>query len=179
MDSASTANSPVYTENTDPLVRRRAPQPDVPGWGADLDPAKRPAVPKERTPPRLDNMHWEQPEAQHSNVTVFHSNERPGLTPVYGTTVPPSGLSGLMRSLAFRYSENDLRHWLILLAADRVNVGEGLLADLAHGHVPNIYAEMGGPAEWRHNKAGFARKAVIAGALVALTVYLTRRRRLD
>jgi hypothetical protein len=177
MDSASTANSPVYIENTDPLVRRRAPQPDVSGWGADLDLSRRPAVPKERTPPRLDNVHWDQPEAQHSRVKVFHSNERPGLTPVFGTTVPPSGLSGMMRGLAFRYSENDIRHWLILLAADRVNAGEGLLSDLAHGQVPNLFAEMGGPAEWRHNKAGFARKALVAGAVVTLAVYLARRRR--
>jgi len=179
MDSASTANGPVYTEHTDPLIRRRAPRPDVPGWGADLEPSSRPAVPKERTPPRLDNVHWDRPEAQQTNVKVLHSNERPGLTPVFGTTVPPSGLSGLMRSLAFRYSENDLRHWLILLAADRVNVGEGLLADLAHGHVPNLFAEMGGPAEWRYNKAGLARKAVIAGAVVGLAVVLARRRRRD
>ncbi len=38
---------------------------------------------------------------QHSGVKVLHSLERPGLTPVYGTTVPPSGLSGRLRSLAF------------------------------------------------------------------------------
>ncbi len=71
-----------------------------------------------------------------SEVITHH--ERPGMTPVFGTSVPPSGLSGKMRALAFRYSENDIRHWLILLAADRVNVGEGLLEDLAHGHVPNV-----------------------------------------
>jgi hypothetical protein len=176
MDSTSTANGPVYTENTDPVARQSARKPDVPGWGADLDPGNRPAVPKERTPPRLD-VHWDQPTPQDVHMKVFHSNERPGITPVFGTSTPPSGLSGRMRELAFRYSENDIRHWLILLAADRVNVGEGLLQDLAHGHVPNIFAEMGGPAEWRYNKAGFARKALIAGAVVGLAVYLSRRRR--
>jgi hypothetical protein len=112
-----------------------------------------------------------------NHVTVFHSTERPGLTPVYGTSVPPSGLSGLIRRAAFRYSENDLRHWMMLLLADRINVGEGLIDDLAHGHVPNVFKEMGGPAEWRYNRAGFIRKAVIATAVVGTAIYLLRRRR--
>jgi hypothetical protein len=167
----------IYVENTDPIARQRAHRPDVPGWGADLDPGNRPAVPKERTPPRLENVHWDQPEPQEVRVRVFHSTERPGLTPVFGTSTPPSGLSGRMREIAYRYSENDIRHWLILLAADRVNVGEGLLSDLAHGHVPNVFAEMGGPAEWRHNRAGFVRKAVVVSAVVGLAVYMARRRR--
>jgi hypothetical protein len=69
------------------------------------------------------------PEQQPVRVEILHSTERPGLTPVFGTAVPPSGLSGVMRRRAFRHSENDLRHWLMLLAADRVNVVEGLLED--------------------------------------------------
>jgi hypothetical protein len=171
-------NSPVYVENTDPVARQRAHErSDLPGWGADADPSNRPAVPKERTPPRLPELHWDQPEAQHAHVKVFHSTERPGITPVFGTTVPPSGLSGMLRALAFRYSENDLRHWLILLAADRVNVGEGLASDLAHGHIPNIFAEMGLRAEWRYNRAGLVKKAVVASALVGAAIYLARRRR--
>ena len=101
----------------------------IPGWGADLNPANRPAVPKERMPPRLD-VPWEQPEQQHAEVLVLHSTERPGITPVFGTSVPPSGLSGVMRKRAFRRSENDLRHWMMLMLADRVNVVEGLLSDL-------------------------------------------------
>lgn len=170
-------NDTVYIEKTDPETHKRQPPEGVQGWGADLDPANRPAVPKERTPPRLDNVHWDAPEAQARTVEVLHSTERPGLTPVFGTTVPPSGVSGVMRRAAFRYSENDLRHWLMLLAADRVNVVEGLLEDLAHGHVPNIFAEMGGPAEWKHNRAGFVRKAFIAGAVAGTAIYLMRRRR--
>ncbi|MBG9387628.1 hypothetical protein I5803_06335 [Caenimonas sp. DR4.4] len=163
-------------EKTDPAVRQGRHRPEgIVGWGVDLADKDRPAVPKERTPPRL--AHVPHLEEQHSSVRVLHSNERPGLTPVYGTTVPPSGLSGGMRELAFRYSENDIRHWLILLAADRVNVGEGLLADLAHGHIPNIFAEMGAASEWKYNRAGFVKKAVIASALVGTAVYLMRRKR--
>jgi hypothetical protein len=170
-------NSPTYIENTDPMARQQAHQrEDVAGWGADADPASRPAVPKERTPPRLPGLHWDQPAAQPARFKVFHSTERPGLTPVFGTSTPPSGLSGKLREFAFRFSENDLRHWLVLLMADRVNVGEGLVSDLAHGHIPNIFAEMGGRAEWRYNRAGFVRKALAASAVAALAVYLLRQR---
>ncbi|RYY59039.1 MAG: hypothetical protein EOO24_61045, partial [Comamonadaceae bacterium] len=146
MDTAVTPSnetSPTFVEKTDPNIRRSQGDRDsIRGWGADLDRANRPAVPKERTPPRLQaqgaDVHGQELEHQYSDVKVFHSVERPGITPVYGTTAPPRGLSGLMRGAAFKYSENDLRHWLILMAADRVDVGEGLLEDLAHGHIPNV-----------------------------------------
>ena len=110
-------------------------------------------------------------------MKVFHSTERPGMTPVFGTSTPPTGVSGLIRKGAFRYSENDLRHWLMLLFADRVNVVEGILDDLAHGHVPNFFTEMGGPAEWKHNRKGFIRKAFIAGAVVGVLYYANQRRK--
>jgi hypothetical protein len=167
----------VYVENTDPQQRQKQPPAGIQGWGADLDPAVRPAVPMERTPPRFVRPHWEAPEQQPRSVKVFHSTERPGLTPVFGTSVPPSGLSGLIRAGAYRFSENDLRHWGLLLVADRVNVLEGIVDDLAHGHVPNLFTEMGGPAEWRHNRDGFIRKAVIAGAVVGLLLYANSRRK--
>jgi hypothetical protein len=168
-----------YTEKTPPdrnkLQKRDTSR--IQGWGADLDPKDRPAYPMERTPPRLDNVHWEEPAQQPVRTKTHHSIERPGLTPVFGTSTPPKGLSGKLRDVAYKYSENDMRHWLILMLADRVNVGEGLLEDLAHGHVPNIYREMGGPSEWRYNRTGFIRKAVVATAVVGTAVYLLRRRR--
>lgn len=34
-------------------------------------------------------------------------------------------MSGAIRRRAFRHSEKDLRHWMMLLLADRVNVVEG------------------------------------------------------
>lgn len=167
----------VYVEKTTPEEHKRRPPAGIEGWGADLDPQARPAYPMERTPPRFINPHWDELEHQKPTVKVFHSTERPGLTPVFGTAQPPSGVSGMLRAGAFRYSENDMRHWLMLLFADRVNVVEGLLEDLAHGHVPNIFREMGGPAEWRYNRTGFMRKAFIAGAVVGLLVYARQRRR--
>jgi hypothetical protein len=167
----------VYVENTDPPSRQRKPPPGIQGWGADLDPAARPAYPMERTPPRFIKPTWDEVEPQKRTVKVFHSTERPGLTPVFGTSTPPSGVSGVIRAGAFRFSENDVRHWLMLLFADRVNVVEGIIDDLAHGHVPNLFTEMGGPAEWRYNRKGFVRKMAIAGAVAGVLLYLNGRRR--
>ena len=171
------ADATVFVETTDPAQHPRQPPANIQGWGADLDPAVRPAVPMERTPPRLPNVHGETPAHQRRTVKVFHSTERPGMTPVFGSTVPPSGVSGLIRAGAFRFSENDLRHWLMLLFADRVNVVEGLIEDLAHGHLPNVLGEMGARAEWKYNRAGFVRKALAASAVVGLLIYLRHRRR--
>jgi hypothetical protein len=170
--------APTYVEKTDPIERQTKHRDTghIKGWGADVDPANRPAVPMERTPPRLPNVHWKEPEQQRSHVKIHHSTERPGITPVFGTSAPPTGLSGKMRDVAFKFSENDIRHWLILLAADRVNMGEGILQDLSQGHIPNIFAEMGIRSEWRYNRAGLIRKVAIVGAVLG-TVYLMRRRR--
>ena len=144
---------------------------------ADLDPADRPAYPKERTPPRLDPpVRWEEPEPQTRHVEVLLSKERDAMTPVFGSPQPPRGVSGSVRRFAFGYSENDLRHWLLLLLADRIDVGEGLVEDLSRGHVPRIYAEMGGRAELAHNPMGAAKKALTVAAVLGV-VYLVARRR--
>lgn len=148
------------------------------GWGADLDRANRPAYPMERTPPRLGPVHWtDPPEAQRRGVEVLRSNERPKMTPVFGSTCPPRGLSGTIRRRAFGFSENDLRHWLLLLFADRVDVGEGLIEDLASGHLPRVFNEMGGAAELRHNPMGAAKKVLICTAVIGLAYLALRPRR--
>lgn len=115
----------------------------IPGWGADLDRSRRPAVPMERMPPRQDDAHWTVPEAQPQTVEVLHSTERPGLTPVFGTACPPSGLSGTIRRAAFRHSEGQLRHWMMLLLADRVNVIEGLFDDARRSKKVHSVAAVG------------------------------------
>ena len=148
----------------------------IEGWGADLDRKNRPAIPMERTPARFIHPHEGKLPQQPENVEILVSTERPGITPIFGTAQPPKGLSGMMRRAAFKWSENDLRRWLLLLAADRVNVVEGIGEDLAHGKVPNVLAEMGIKAEWEHNRAGLVKKAVIAGAVVGTVAYLMRRR---
>jgi hypothetical protein len=149
----------------------------IKGWGADLDKKNRPAVPMERTPPRFIHQHEGQIEQQAETVEVLVSPERPGITPVFGTRQPPSGLSGMIRRAAFKTTENDIRHWLLLLLADRVNVVEGVVDDLAHGHVPNVLGEMGIKAEWKHNPAGLVKKVAIATAVLGTAVYLMKGRK--
>ena len=138
----------------------------IKGWGSDLDHKNRPAYPMERTPPRLDGLHWHDVEDQPVRMKVYHSVERPGVTPVFGTSTPPSGLSGRIRDVAYRLSENDVRHWLLLLFADRVNVVEGIGQDLMRGRIPNIFAEMGARAELKHNPLGFAMKSAAAAGVI-------------
>lgn len=177
-DTVTSAHTPSHGTGLDDSTSAVAPDHSGRpfGWGADLPLENRPAVPMERKPARLQGVHWDHPEQQPQRVKVLHSVERPGITPVFGTTVPPRGLSGLLRGVAFRYSESDLRHWLLLLAADRVNVGEGVVDDLLTGRVPNVPAEMGLRAEWQHNPRGAVHKVGLVVGAVAL-LYLMRRRR--
>jgi hypothetical protein len=148
----------------------------IQGWGADLDRKNRPAVPMERTPPRFIGAPVAPPEQQPQNVEILVSPERPGITPLFGTSTPPSGLSGMIRRWAFKLTENDIRHWLLLLVADRVNVVEGIGQDLARGKVPNVLGEMGIRAELKHNPAGLVKKAAIATAVAGTAYYLLSRR---
>lgn len=158
----------------------RRPSPDelkhIQGWGADLDRKNRPAVPMEHTPPRFIGAPVPEPAQQAENVEVLVSPERPGITPVFGTAEPPSGLSGMIRRAAYKMTENDIRHWLLLLLADRVNVVEGIGEDLARGHIPNILGEMGLKSELKHNPAGLVKKVAIAGAVVGAAYVLLNRR---
>jgi len=143
----------------------------IKGWGVDADPKNDPTYPmKHRTNEEHKGFSWERPTQQPVEVEVLHSNERPNLTAVFGTTVPPSGLSGMIRRFAFKYSENSYLHWLPLIVADRVNVVEGIVDDLKKGHVPNIFAEKGYKAEWKHNRQGFIQKMLVIGALTAAAV---------
>jgi len=157
---------------------RSAQRTDIPGWGADLDPADRPAVPKIRMPARLPGLHWEEPEVQPPSVEVLLSTERFGkMTPLFGSTVPPSGISGFLRRLAFRFSENDLRHWLVLLAADRTNMVEGVIDDLAHGHVPNLVDEMGLRSAWKYDRERTAKKLAAAAGVATFLLVLAAARK--
>ena len=147
------------------------------GWGADLDHKNRPAYPMERTPPRLEGVHWDTPAQQAENVQILCSNERPGTTPVFGSTLPPAGISGMMREAASKYSENDLRHWGILLLADRVNMVEGVVADLSRGHIPNLYAETGMKSDFQFNRVGAIKKTAIAASVVGVGIYTVIRKK--
>src|SRR5215210_1454020 len=60
----------------------------VNGWGADLDPANRPAIPRE-LPSDVTTPRGDVGERQVPTMKVHQSIEHPDLTPVFGTSCPP------------------------------------------------------------------------------------------
>ena len=150
----------------------------VKGWGIDADPENDPTYPmKHRAAGEHDGYTWERPAQQQTDVEVLHSNERPNVSAVFGTSTPPSGVSGMIRRAAFHYSENSYGHWLPLMVADRIGVVEGLAGDLASGRVPNIFGELGWKAEWRHNRARLVTRVLVVAAVASAAVALLRRRK--
>lgn len=151
----------------------------VKGWGVDADPKNDPTYPmKKRNNGEHAGYSWERPPQQPATVEVLHSNERPNVTAAFGTSTPPAGLSGMLRRYAFKYSESSYGHWLPLMLADRVGMVEGVVDDLAHGHVPNVFSELGWKAEWKHNRKNLVtRVAVRAAVASAFVVFLRRKKR--
>ena len=152
----------------------------IEGWGVDADPNNDPTYPmKHRTDDEHEGYSWERPQQQPLTVEVLHSNERPDVTAVFGTSTPPSGPSGAMRRLAFRYSESSYGHWLPLMLADRVSVVEGLVGDLKQGRLPNVLAEWGWKAEWEHNRSDLFRRILLRMIIGSTAVAYYRRRKAD
>lgn len=113
-----------------------------------------------------------------AGVRVLESIERPTLPHVFGTTLPPSGLSGLLREQAYKYGEAKIHRWLLLLLADRINVVEGLVEDLSKGHIPNVFDEMGLKSELKYNKKAFFKRVFTGVVLVSgLIYYLNQKNR--
>ena len=147
----------------------------VKGWGVDADPKNDPTYPmKNRNNGEHAGYSWERPPQQPVDVEVLHSIERPNVTAAFGTSVPPSGLSGMIRRFAFQYSESSYAHWLPLMLADRVRVVEGILEDLTHGHVPNIPGELGVKAEWNHNRKKLVSGVLLGAVLASVAVVCLR-----
>lgn len=138
----------------------------IEGWGIDADPDNDPTYPLQQRDNAAHETDWDRPVQQPLDYEVLHSIERPGFSAVYGTSVQPSGLSGMVRRVAFQYGEGSFGHWLPLILADRINSFEGILDDLRHGHIPNIFAEKGIAAEWQFNRPAVIKKAVITAAVV-------------
>jgi hypothetical protein len=152
----------------------------IKGWGVDADPKNDPTYPmKSRNNGEHAGYSWKRPPQQPVTIEVLHSNERPNITAVFGTSTPPAGLSGMIRRIAFRYSESSYGHWLPLMLADRVSVAEGILSDLAHGPIPNVFAERGWKAEWKHNRAGLVGRVLVRLVLISVAVAFVRSRRDD
>jgi len=150
----------------------------VKGWGVDADPANNPTYPYRDRSQDDHSGEWERPARQQASVEILQSIEHKQRPAVVGTSTPPAGLSGALRRLAFRKSESNLLHWMLLLGADRINVVEGVVQDVRHARVPNIPGEMGARAAWLHDRNRFMLKTVFAvGAVAILGAALTKPRR--
>ncbi|PFG38959.1 hypothetical protein ATJ97_1452 [Georgenia soli] len=138
-----TADKPALAPSSEELRAR------IPGWGADLDPADRPSVPRERFEPT--GAHWDFPERQPEKWPRERSMEHKFLPPVFGTSAPPRGLSGVIRKYAYRrFSEARAAHWLLLLAADRVDAQESHLRSFLTLRPDNPVTQTGVLSELRH-----------------------------
>lgn len=156
-------------KNHDDLATKFA---HIKGWGIDADPENDPTYPmKHWNGDDHRRLAYKRPIQQPLTIEKYHSNERPSVSAVFGTSIPPSGLSGKLRRFAFRFSEGNWNHWLTLLLADRVNVVEGVVDDIKQGHIPNIIAERGWTAEWKYNRSGVIKKIAI-GTLVTAGVLM-------
>lgn len=144
---------------------------DLPGWGIDADLENDPTYPmKHVTGADHERLNYERHPQQRVNVEILKSIERPVITRVFGTSTPPSGISGMLRRYAFKFSEGSSGHWLTLILADRVNVIEGLVDDLKHGHVPNIFVERGWKAEWKYNRKGAIQSIAVGVAVTSAVI---------
>src|SRR3954469_24127449 len=171
-----TAEKPNTAESSDALRAR------IPGWGVDLDPADRPSVPREQLDPSLDRAGHELPERQPETWPRERSIEHKFLTPVFGTSCPPKGLSGVIRKYAYRrFSEGRAAHWLLLLGADRVDAWESHLASFLTLRPDNPFTETGIRSELSHHgiasrrgrkrtdvKHQFLDPVIVAGPWLAL-----------
>jgi hypothetical protein len=141
-----TALKPPLAETPEQLAAR------IPGWGVDRDPAVRPAVPRLQFDPTRSGAHWEFPERQPEKWPRERSIEHKFLTPVFGTSCPPKGLSGVMRRFAYkRFSEARAAHWLMLIAADRVDSFGSHLRSLLTLRPDNPITETGVLSEFKHH----------------------------
>jgi hypothetical protein len=147
------------TEPATPYRAGKTPSPEssmalrarIPGWGADLDPKDRPSFPRE-VPGIETGAHWKFPDRQPETQPRERSIEHAMLTPVFGTSAPLKGASGAIRRFAYRkYSEGRAAHWLLLIAADRVDAWENHLKSLATFRPDNPVTETGIGSEFSGN----------------------------
>lgn len=90
----------------------------------DRDPRRRPGVPM-LTKRSAEGTRPSDLPQQQSDVPVLVGVEVGRLTPIFGTTLPPRGVSGWLRRAAYRIPEHKAARWMLPMLADRVEVVGG------------------------------------------------------
>ena len=177
MQSNNIEPNKMYEADLDREIAN-SPKDHIPGWGVDADDNNNPNYPfKHWNGADYQRFNYPKPNQQPVTVEVLHSNERPGITRVFGTSTPPHGLSGAIRRYAFKHSESTYLHWFPLTVADKINVIEGIVDDLKKCIVPNIFVEKGWKAEWKYNRDEFIKKIAITTLVTIGVIAFLRRRR--
>ncbi len=96
----------------DPVDREPTNRPGVPMMGAGNDALIGAKPPLDQQPRTME---------------ILIGVEVGRLTPVFGTSVPPRGLSGVIRRRAYRIPEHNAGRWMLLLLGDRVDIWESRL----------------------------------------------------
>lgn len=132
------------------------PSNETSAWLApDSTMARRPGHPMEHSPEPIANAHWLVPEQQIPRGKVLMDVNRDRLTATFGAEHPPRGLSGALRSTAYTIPDYRVRHWMLLILADRV---DALESDLGQA--------LRRPTNW-----------VVGAGIAGLCLLLLRRRR--
>jgi hypothetical protein len=56
---------------------------------------------------------------------------------------------------------------------------EGIVSDLARGHLPNIFGEMGLKAEWKHNRKSLVTKIVVGAVIASVAIVFFSKKKDD
>lgn len=148
---------------------------EIPGWGIDsCSPQEKEGMERAATERKQQN-HWERPQQQIQMVEVLKSMERPALPTVFGQESPPWGMNGALRRYAFEFSESRYRHWLLLLASDRIGSLEKLANEALNGKFPNLLKEYGAAALWKHDKKRFLAGTIIRIAALSVAIAVIRQ----
>jgi len=95
--------------------------PGGPGRTDDMDLTARPGVPMEHRPEPFPTAP-ERVVVQRPRVEILQIPGRKKPAWVVSNAQPPRGLAGRLRRRAFRIPEHHPEHWMLLLAADRLEV---------------------------------------------------------
>ena len=96
----------------------------------DSDPRRRPGVPmlpaRPAPYPTVAGKPLEQQVAEQEILAGVEARINVGgdLTPVFGTSCPPKGLSGVIRRAAYTIPEHKGGRWMLLMLGDRVDIWE-------------------------------------------------------
>jgi hypothetical protein len=143
---------------------RRGPVEGEHVIGHDRDASRRPGVPMHARPAPRAPGPIAAPARQHPRENQPHRAGLHRTTPVFGTAQPLHGLSGALRRAAYHVPEHHARHWMTLMAADRVDVLENRIGSIMAWPLRVVGADATA-RRMRANPAPF-----LAGALTGLLV---------